>query len=256
MNAARFAAIIGLVIVLLLPLDAKADSITLKTGQKDTLIDLSDQIFQYASAGQQTAADSLLHQFLSQWHVAESHYSQQDSQIVTTAANQVQVALHADATKREIENNAIVLRLCMDALSNDGSQPLWKALRTQVLSPISQMKRALGRHQNQEYQLALNRFLDQYSLIYPAMSLGPQADRVKSIEDQVTRLDQQRDNATENRKQLQEINVMETELKQVFNVNPIMSNHGYAILTAIFAVLLFSILGYTSWKKFHAAPFH
>lgn len=249
------AALVGLSILLFFSFQLEPQTTSSSEARSAPLIELSDRIFDYASADQKLAAKSLLTEFLRKWRKQETNYSQQDDQIIGTAAEQLAISLNAQSSSRDITNQAITLRLCVDALSSaDGKTPLWKELRAQILEPIQQLQTAVRRHDDQRYQQCLNQLLNCYALVYPAMILGGNSTSVQAIDKQVTDLDDSRNKFMATNQRVQQLNQLEENFRHVFANQPLVSD--WKVMTLLVTVVVLLALGYSSWRKYRASSFH
>lgn len=249
------AALLGLSILCFFSFPQEQPATSSSARHSASFVELSDRIFDYASAGQKLAAKSLLTEFIEQWQKQETNYSQQDDQIIGTAAEQLTILLNAHSSSSDITNQAITLRLCVDALSSaDAETPLWKELRPQIIEPIQQMQRAVRRHDDRRYQQYLNQLLDSYALVYPAMVLGEQSTSVQAIDKQVTHLDMSRNQSMAADQRLQQLNQLEENFRRVFANQPLVSD--LKAITLLVTIIVVLTLGYSSWRKYHASSFH
>ncbi|MFT8708643.1 MAG: sporulation protein YpjB [Sporolactobacillus sp.] len=249
------AAWLGLSILFLFSLPPEPQTTSSAALQSASLAELSDRIFDYASADQTLAAKSLLAEFLRQWRKQETNYSQQEEQIIGTAAEQLAIQLNAQNNSRDIINQAITLRLCVDTLhSADGETPLWKELRSQVIEPIQDMQRAVRRHDDRRYQQHLNELLDSYALVYPAMVLGEEGRSVQAVDQQVTHLDDSRSQTVAPAQRLQQLNQLEENFRQLFANQQHFADVKWMMVLVSAVVLL--TLSYSSWRKYRSSSFH
>lgn len=251
MKAKLFAILFCFILFLVFPAQGYAENNrNVVKDQAENLVNLSDRVFQYTDANQDTAAASLINELDKQWNTAAPYYSDRDKHVVDAAIIKLKLLLNSDGDQSEKVDAAVSLRLCFDALQSDG-QPLWKSLHSEVLSPVIKMKNALKDKDNDRFQSTLNHFLDEYALIYPAMMIDGQPDAINLVDKRITSFTDKRLLDVNASSRIRQLNSIETELNQVFEQA---SNKQEDLITlaAIIGGLVLSVLAYASWRRFLA----
>ncbi|MCQ2010105.1 sporulation protein YpjB [Sporolactobacillus sp. STSJ-5] len=251
MNAKLVAIFISFILFIGFPVQGRAENDT-KAAKNHTedLINLSDRVFQYTDANQDTAAYSLLNELSKEWNRSPQNYSEKDQRVINTAIAKLKVLMaNSGENQREITDAAVSLRLGFDALAPDG-KPLWKNLHYAVTAPVSKMKSALNNKDNERFQYYLNEFLDKYAVVYPAMVINGQTDVVNLVNKQINSFSDQREKSLKTSTRIRQLNGIDRELNNVFDQSSQNHEESMVGLATIIGGIIVCVLAYASWRRY------
>lgn len=238
-----------LIFIIAWPVQGNTEGPVKYVTQNQELTDLTDRILQYTDANQTDAAKSLLSSFDKKWKALMPVYSEPDWRTVEADALQLRFQLDSDVSSQAMHENALSLRLCVDALTGGGA-PLWKDMKDQVLSTVMGMKQAIDTRDQADFQSRLNDFLDLYAIIYPSLVIDGPNDQVQMINQAVTGLENSRSAAVNDKVRMKQLNLIEIDMSRVFGQNTPSGNNNMIPLIAIISSFLILSLCYVSWKKY------
>ncbi|MCO7127024.1 sporulation protein YpjB [Sporolactobacillus shoreicorticis] len=251
MNAKLFAIFISFILFIGFPVQGRAEKdIQAAKDHTEELINLSDRVFQYTDANQDTAAFSLLNELSKEWDRSPQNYSDKDQRVINTAIAKLKILMaNSGEDQREVTDAAVSLRLSFDALAPNG-KPLWKNLHSEVVASVSKMKSAVKKKDHQRFQYYLNEFLDKYAVVYPAMVIDGQSDAVSLVNKQINTLADQRDKSLKTNVRIQQLTMIEHELNDVFDQSLKNNEESMVGLATVIGGIIVCVLAYTSWRRY------
>lgn len=221
--------------------------------QPETLIDLSDRVFQYAGAKQYQAAKEILNEFDGRLRHKSGNYRESDRRVVEMSSLRLKLLLDQGVNHEEIRKAAVSFRLCVDALVSDDT-PLWRGLRQQVMSPLVKIKDALKKGSDPSvFQTDLNHFLDSYAVVYPSMVIDSRGDLLRMVNTRINKLAERRLSDEGKKEQTALLNQIQRELNQIFRQKEKQSEDALGTLAAVTGGLVIAVLSYVSWRKFYGS---
>lgn len=243
-----------LILLVTCPSIGHADNLGSHVTRSEELTNLTDNIMQYTGANQINAAKSLLSSFNKEWEQSRGAYSETDWRTVDTESLQLKLQLNADADSHAMNEAALSLRLCVDALTGGGA-PLWKDMQEQVLAPVETMKKAIENQDQLTFQSQLNNFLDQYAVIYPSLVIDGPGDQVQLVDRTVAMLENNRLAAVKKTDRISQLNLINAELAQLFDPKSIGEKNNFVPAVTVIGGCLFLTLIYVSWRKYSGRRF-
>ncbi|MBM7645274.1 sporulation protein YpjB [Scopulibacillus daqui] len=220
--------------------------------------DLSDSIFQNVDDHQYEAALKDLNVFNKDW----SNYSdtvlgvsEDKDYVIETTMNNLMDILDKEVSAKEKRQKAIEFRLAIDALASN-QNPLWKGLKSQLLTPLKKMDSAVKQGNDTEFQTGLNQFLDVYEMIYPAMLIDVNQHELNSVNNEVNEITNDRMTLLQNKSAAHHLDQIYSDLDRLFSSSQgIFQKQLYAVIFIIGGITIITLL-YVSWRKYKGQVRH
>ncbi|MFC7392647.1 sporulation protein YpjB [Scopulibacillus cellulosilyticus] len=215
--------------------------------------DLSDSIFQNVDNHQYELALKDLNQFKKDWSKYSETVlgvSEDNDEVIETTMNNLINILDKEVADNEKRQKAVEFRLSIDALESN-QDPLWKGLKGQLLTPFEKMEEAVKQGNGITFQYELNKFLDVYEMIYPAMLIDVNQHELTLVNDEVNTVSNNRITMMQNKNKGNQLNKTYQDLNQLFS-NKMKKPIQQQLFWAVFIIggLTVITLIYVSWRKY------
>jgi sporulation protein YpjB len=220
----------------------------------DKLDMLSDEALQMVKIQKYEEAKKILDYFSDQFlsgNVQARPFNMDELRIVSNAHDDaVEAAASIDMNHNERMNRVTSFRLVIDAITSN-RQPLWTEMEDPIMDVFGGMKEAAYTGDSEAFHSSLNTFLTLYGVIYPALKVDVEADRLQQLDTRVNFIDHYRPQVVSETSSQQELDALEADLSSLFDemtddeADPslwwvIISTGSIIILT----------LSYVGWRKY------
>ncbi|WEG11344.1 sporulation protein YpjB [Pullulanibacillus sp. KACC 23026] len=222
------------------------------------LTELTTDLSQAVDQKDTTASLTFVQDFLKTWTKLQksdaANLTDTDSRTMTTSLDTLKMDLNNQEDPVKLKRDVVQLSLVVDALSTDGT-PMWISMSDQVMSALNNVQTDLEANKDEAFQVDLNKFLDLYQMIYPAMVINVSPQKVNRIEGTVLVMTNNRMTYIQNRSQnIGQLHALESDLKSVFkvrsqSVNALPDESLHSMMLAM-GGLIGLVLLYVSWKKY------
>jgi sporulation protein YpjB len=141
-------------------------------------------------------------------------------------------------------------RLVVDAL-NSKYQPLWTEMQQPIMDALNQVKQAQINGSFDDFQLALNTFLSQYSIIEPSLRVDIPVTQLQSLNAKISFVDKYRIKMLKNGSEQAELNKLGDDLQSLFDemaqdeTDPSL----WWVIISTGSIIIFT-LSYVGWRKY------
>ncbi|MBM4762109.1 sporulation protein YpjB [Bacillus sp. B15-48] len=252
MNA-RNVVVVVLVMLFLLPIEVSANE-TQRIKKLDTI---SDEALQMVKTYRYDDANKLLKFFQEEFLTVTSNghiFSMDELRVITVAYNDAADALGAtEIEHQERVNKVTKFRLVLDAVLST-YQPLWTELEAPIMTVFSEMKTAVENGDNEDFYENLDSFLSLYNVIYPSLKIDITPTKIQQINARVNYIDQFRPEILTETASLEELMVLEEELKSLFSNRMKEDETDPSLWWVIICTgsIIIATLSYVGWRKFKA----
>ncbi|KHD84503.1 sporulation protein YpjB [Heyndrickxia ginsengihumi] len=225
------------------------------TSSLSNLNNLSDEALQLTKNGRYAEAKQLLEKFSKEFTeitLSKNLLTMDELRILTVTHDEALQSLTKASVQAEDKIDAVTtFRLVIDAL-NSKYQPMWTEMREPVMTSFAEVKKAAKKGDSQTYNLKLNDFLKEYSMIQPSLKVDIPTEQIQKLDAEVAFIDQYRSNILNDKTHKnKELNALQDNLQHVFDqmsedeTDPslwwvIISTGSIIILT----------LSYVGWRKY------
>ena len=225
-----------------------------ETSPIDQLDYLSDEALQLTKSHRYEDAKKILEVFSDKFStvtVSDQNFTMDELRIVTIAHNEaVEATSNASMNPDERINVVTKFRLVIDAISST-KQPLWTEMKEPMLTVFNEVKTAALNGESEVFNERLNSLLALYEVVYPSMKIDVSSERIQKLDTRINFIDQYRKEILTDNEARQELLVLETDLRTIFDgitedeADPslwwvIISTGSIIILT----------LSYVGWRKY------
>ncbi|WP_018660385.1 sporulation protein YpjB [Heyndrickxia acidiproducens] len=218
------------------------------------LNDLSDEALQMAKNGRYEEAKILLKQFSTEFtnlSLDDKYFTMDELRILTVTHNEALKALtKASVDADEKVDACTTFRLVVDALQSK-YQPMWTEMEEPVMASFAEVKQAAISGDHARYNIKLNTFLKEFSIIEPSLKVDIPAEKIQQLDAKIAFIDHYRANILQDRKDTRELETLQANLEELFDemkedeTDPslwwvIISTGSIIILT----------LSYVGWRKY------
>lgn len=204
------------------------------------------------------AALVFLQAFTKEWNKVQNDPSVQLSNVqveaLTAVADTLKTDLQTDADPVELKRISTEFRLAEDALSSKET-PLWMSMGNQLVSSFNNVQKDVKAGNDSKFQVDFNQFMDLYQMIYPAMVINVEPEKVMSLESDVLALQDAQTTVIQDRTEYTgQLNQLDQHLREVFqqpsqDVSALPSESINSMMMAIFGLIV-ATLFYVSWRKY------
>lgn len=171
--------------------------------------------------------------------------------IMTTSHDEALEATVSTNMKYEERLNKLTkFRLVMDAIATN-HQPLWTGMEDQLLTTFHQVKIAAYNGNKAKFNTSLNSFLSLYNIIYPSMKIDVPVTDIQELDARINFVDDYRSQMIGNKKNMKELDGLESELKKLFNdmgedqADPSL----WWVIISTGSIIIMT-LSYVGWRKY------
>ncbi|WP_070121123.1 sporulation protein YpjB [Bacillus marinisedimentorum] len=224
--------------------------------QAEQLNKLADQALMLAKQERYGEAKRILVHFSARFMddpSASGHFDMHDLKVAVTVHQQAVDAMTKVQLPHEQRVQAMTqFRFVVDALFSE-HQPLWLTMKGVILGDLQELKASAARKDHHEYQQRLNRFIADYTVIHPAVSLDRPEEDVQMLHSYIAHLDNDRMKSSSYQEKLSTLADLEASLNGIFSETDLNSADPslFAVIYSIGGVIL-SALFYAGWKKYRA----
>lgn len=223
------------------------------TSSIEKLDRLSNEALQMVKSSRYEEAKRLLEYFSVEFlSTVESHpFSIDEARIVTLTNNEAIEAMGNTTLNHDERINRVTkFRLAIDAITSS-NEPLWIEMEGPMMTVFEGMKEAALHGETEAFHAHLNSFLSLYEIIFPSMKLDVPLQTVQNIDARIHYIDQYRSEILTDRTSQRELDVLESELKHLFDqmsedeADPSL---WWVIITT--GSIIIVTLSYVGWRKY------
>lgn len=220
----------------------------------EKLDQISDEALRMVKSSRYEDAKKLLEYFSNEFFtytMENDVFSIDEKRIVTIAQNEAIEAMGDGSMNHDERINRVTkFRLAIDAITSS-NQPLWTQMEDPMMTVLGGMKEAALQGENEQFHAHLNSFLSLYEVIYPSIKIDAPIQRVQNIDARINFIDEYRAEILSDDKSRQEIEVLEADLKALFDdmsedeADPSL---WWVIITT--GSIIIVTLSYVGWRKY------
>ncbi len=217
---------------------------------------ISDEALQMMKFHRYEDAKKLLDYFSEQFtNISNSNhsFSMDELRIVTVSHDEaMEAAVNSSMEYDERVTKMTKFRLVVDAISTS-HQPLWIEMKERILTAFQQAKEAANSGDTAHFHTNFNTFLSLYNVIYPSMKIDVSAENIQRLDARINFIDGSRAQVVNNMKSQQELDGLETDLKDLFeNMDEDEADPSLWWVIISTGSIIILTLSYVGWRKFRA----
>lgn len=186
----------------------------------EKLDDISDEALQMVKFHRYDDAKKLLDYFTAQFTSIKGEQkplTMDELRIVTVSHDEaVEATVSPNMKYQERLNKLTKFRLVIDAISTS-HQPLWTEMKDQVMTAFHQAKEAANKGDTASFHSNFNSFLSLYNVIYPSIKIDVPVENIQKLDARINFIDEYRTQVVNNANSKQELDGLETDLKNLFD---------------------------------------
>jgi sporulation protein YpjB len=173
--------------------------------------------------------------------------------IVTVSHDEaMEAAVNSSMEYEERVTKMTKFRLVVDAISTS-HQPLWIEMKESILTAFQQAKEAANSGDSAHFHTNFNTFLSLYNVIYPSMKIDVSVENIQKLDARINYIDEYRSEVVNNMKSQQELEGLETDLKDLFeNMDEDEADPSLWWVIISTGSIIILTLSYVGWRKFQA----
>jgi sporulation protein YpjB len=220
----------------------------------EKLDDISDEALQMVKFHRYEDAKNLLDYFSDQFTRIPSKdksLSMDELRIVMTSHDEaVEAAVSSNMKYEERINKLTKFRLVIDAIATS-HQPIWTEMEDQIMSAFYQAKEAAIIGDSAHFHSNFNTFLSLYNVIYPSMKIDVPVENIQKLDTRINYIDEYRNQVINNSKSQQELDRLETDLKNLFkNIDEDEADPSIWWVIISTGSIIITTLSYVGWRKY------
>ncbi|MDF2636650.1 MAG: sporulation protein [Pelosinus sp.] len=217
---------------------------------------ISDEALQMMKFHRYEDAKKLLDYFSEQFtNIYNNNHSftMDELRIVTVSHDEaMEAAVNSSMEYEERVTKMTKFRLVVDAISTS-HQPLWIEMKESILTAFQQAKEAANSGDSAHFHTNFNTFLSLYNVIYPSMKIDVSVENIQKLDARINYIDEYRSEVVNNMKSQQELEGLETDLKDLFeNMDEDEADPSLWWVIISTGSIIILTLSYVGWRKFQA----
>jgi sporulation protein YpjB len=217
---------------------------------------ISDEALQMMKFHRYEDAKKLLDYFSEQFtniYNSDHSFTMDELRIVTVSHDEaMEAAVNSSMEYDERVTRMTKFRLVVDAISTS-HQPLWIEMKERILTAFQQAKEAAHSGDSAHFHTNFNTFLSLYNVIYPSMKIDVSAENIQRLDARINYIDEYRAQVVNNMKSQQELEGLETDLKDLFeNMDEDEADPSLWWVIISTGSIIILTLSYVGWRKFQA----
>lgn len=220
----------------------------------EKLDDISDEALQMVKFQRYEDAKKLLDYFSDQFSSItgkEKPLTMDEVRIVHTSHDEAMEAAVSPSMKYEERINKLTkFRLVIDAIATS-HQPLWTEMEEQIMTAFHQAKDAAIKGDAAHFHTNFNSFLSLYNVIYPSMKIDVPVENIQRLDARIDFIDEYRSQVVNNSKSQQELENLDTDLKNLFaNMEEDEADPSLWWVIISTGSIIIMTLSYVGWRKY------
>lgn len=220
----------------------------------EKLDDISDEALQMVKFQRYEDAKKLLDYFSDQFTSISGTtkpLSMDEVRIVHTSHDEAMEAAVSPTMKYEERINKLTkFRLVIDAIATS-HQPLWTEMEEQIMTAFHQAKDAAANGDTAHFHTNFNTFLSLYNVIYPSMKIDVPVENIQRLDARIDFIDEYRSQIVNNSKSQEELNALDTDLKNLFaNMEEDEADPSLWWVIISTGSIIIMTLSYVGWRKY------
>lgn len=216
---------------------------------------IAGQALEFTKAGLYEDAEAQLQAVqleLIQLQFKDSELSMADWTVLSAVLEE---ALHVinspEGKETEVLENVTTFRLVADAVVSR-YQPLWIEMEQPVMASLQSLKKSSATADSSGFHESLNRFLANYYMIQPSLKVDVSAKRVRTLDERVHYMEQNRKKIFEEASAESEIEELEKAVEMVFKEmeKEDSSQPSLGWIISFTGGIIIITLSYVGWKKY------
>lgn len=237
------------IVIMLAPINVSA----VKLSTMEKLDDISDEALQMVKFQRYEDAKRLLDYFSDQLTKTsmEQPLSLDELRIVRVSRDEaIEAAVSSNMKYEERINKLTKFRLVIDAIASN-HQPLWTEMEDQIMTAFQQAKKAANNGDKVHFYSNFNTFLALYNVIYPSIKIDLPVENIQKIDTRINFIDEYRTQIVSNPKSQQELDGLESDLKNLFdNIDEDEADPSLWWVIISTGSIIIMTLSYVGWKKY------
>ncbi|MFZ7943049.1 MULTISPECIES: sporulation protein YpjB [Bacillaceae] len=238
------------IIIMLTPITVNAE----QQSPMEKLDDISDEALQMVKFQRYEDAKKLLDYFSDQFTSISGTtkpLSMDEVRIVHTSHDEAMEAAVSPTMKYEERINKLTkFRLVIDAIATS-HQPLWTEMEEQIMTAFHQAKDAAANGDTAHFHTNFNTFLSLYNVIYPSMKIDVPVENIQRLDARIDFIDEYRSQIVNNSKSQEELNALDTDLKNLFaNMEEDEADPSLWWVIISTGSIIIMTLSYVGWRKY------
>jgi sporulation protein YpjB len=220
----------------------------------EKLDNISDEALQMMKFHRYEDAKKLLDYFSEQFtsiSSSEHPFSMDELRIVTVSHDEaLEAAVSANMDYQERVTKLTKFRLVVDAIATN-HQPLWTEMKEPIMTAFHQAREAANSGDSAHFHTNFNSFLSLYNVIYPSMKIDVSAENIQRIDARIKFIDEYRSQVVNNVDSQQELEGLETDLKDLFdNMDEDEADPSLWWVIISTGSIIILTLSYVGWRKY------
>ncbi|MDR7075296.1 sporulation protein YpjB [Neobacillus niacini] len=220
----------------------------------EKLDSISDEALQMIKFQRYDDGKKLLNYFSEQFtdiSNKEHPFTMDERRIITVSHDEaLEAAASSNMEYEERVQRLTKFRLVVDAIATS-HQPLWTEMENQIMRAFQEAREAASTGDSAHFHSNFNTFMSLYNVIYPSMKIDVSAENIQRIDARINLIDEYRSEVVNNVKNLQELEGLESDLKNLFdNMDEDEADPSLWWVIISTGSIIILTLSYVGWRKY------